>query len=163
DWYAANRRDLPWRRTADPYAILVSEVMLQQTQVARVVPRYEAWLDRWPTAASLAHATVAEGLSGWVGLGHQRRALRLREARARAAARRLPVLARVWGGRCPRGRAPARCALGGQRSLGARPRRRPARGWGEAAADRGRAARACAARPRSRRSRAARWERAAAR
>src|SRR5207247_5382256 len=60
DWYAANRRDLPWRRTADPYAILVSEVMLQQTQVARVVPRYEAWLDRWPTAASLAHATVAE-------------------------------------------------------------------------------------------------------
>jgi A/G-specific adenine glycosylase len=80
DWYAANRRDLPWRRTTDPYAILVSEVMLQQTQVARVIPRYEAWIERWPTAASLARASVAEVLSEWVGLGYNRRALRLREA-----------------------------------------------------------------------------------
>ena len=80
DWYAANRRDLPWRRTTDPYAILVSEVMLQQTQVARVIPRYEAWLERWPTAGSLAAAPVADVLVAWVGLGYNRRALRLREA-----------------------------------------------------------------------------------
>ena len=49
-WYATNGRDLPWRQTRDPYAILVSEVMLQQTQVDRVVPRYARWLERWPTA-----------------------------------------------------------------------------------------------------------------
>jgi A/G-specific adenine glycosylase len=79
-WYRQGRRDLPWRRTRDPYAILVSEVMLQQTQVARVVPRYEAWLERWPDAAALAAATPAEVLTEWVGLGYNRRALRLREA-----------------------------------------------------------------------------------
>jgi A/G-specific adenine glycosylase len=55
-WYSQNGRDLPWRRTRDPYAILVSEVMLQQTQVERVIPRYEAWLARWPTAEALASA-----------------------------------------------------------------------------------------------------------
>ena len=80
DWYAAEARDLPWRRTRDPYAILVSEVMLQQTQVARVVPRYLAWLQRWPDAGALAAATVAEVLREWVGLGYNRRALRLRDA-----------------------------------------------------------------------------------
>jgi A/G-specific adenine glycosylase len=85
DWYAANARDLPWRRTTDPYAILVSEVMLQQTQVARVIPRYQAWLERWPTAASLAAAPVADVLTEWVGLGYNRRALRLREACALVA------------------------------------------------------------------------------
>jgi A/G-specific adenine glycosylase len=79
-WYAREARDLPWRRTRDPYAILVSEVMLQQTQVARVVPRWEAWLQRWPTAGALAAAPVAEILGEWVGLGYNRRALRLREA-----------------------------------------------------------------------------------
>jgi A/G-specific adenine glycosylase len=79
-WYRATGRDLPWRRTRDPYAILVSEVMLQQTQVARVVPRWEAWLERWPTAADLAAAPVADVLAAWVGLGYNRRALRLREA-----------------------------------------------------------------------------------
>jgi A/G-specific adenine glycosylase len=89
-WYAANRRDLPWRRTTDPYAILVSEVMLQQTQVARVIPRYEAWLGRWPTAPSLAQASVAEVLSAWVGLGYNRRAVRLREACAVVARRGWP-------------------------------------------------------------------------
>ena len=52
-WFAASRRDLPWRRTRDPYAILVSEVMLQQTQVARVAPRYRRFLRRWPTVESL--------------------------------------------------------------------------------------------------------------
>src|SRR5439155_25205848 len=55
-WYAAHRRDLPWRRTRDPYAILVSEMMLQQTQVPRVLPRYLAWLERFPTPAALAAA-----------------------------------------------------------------------------------------------------------
>jgi A/G-specific adenine glycosylase len=85
-WYERSRRDLPWRRTRDPYAILVSEVMLQQTQVARVVPRYEAWLARWPTAAALAAAPLEEVLREWVGLGYNRRAVRLWEA-ARVVAR----------------------------------------------------------------------------
>jgi A/G-specific adenine glycosylase len=85
-WYRRERRDLPWRRTLDPYAILVAEVMLQQTQVARVVPRYEAWLERWPTAEALAEAPLADVLRAWVGLGYNRRAVRLWEA-ARVVAR----------------------------------------------------------------------------
>jgi A/G-specific adenine glycosylase len=85
EWYSHEARDLPWRRTRDPYAILVSEVMLQQTQVSRVVPRYLAWLERWPTAEALAAAPVAEVLAAWVGLGYNRRALRLREACAAVA------------------------------------------------------------------------------
>jgi A/G-specific adenine glycosylase len=79
-WYDVNRRDLPWRRTRDPYAILVSEFMAQQTQVARVLEHYERWLQRWPTAAALAAATPAEVLTEWVGLGYNQRALRLRAA-----------------------------------------------------------------------------------
>jgi A/G-specific adenine glycosylase len=79
-WYAAGHRDLPWRRTRDPYAILVSEVMLQQTQVARVLERYGPWLERWPTVEALAAAARAEVLAAWVGLGYNRRALRLWEA-----------------------------------------------------------------------------------
>jgi A/G-specific adenine glycosylase len=79
-WYERERRDLPWRRTRDPYAVLVSEVMLQQTQVARVVPRYEAWLARWPTVESLAAASLDDVLREWVGLGYNRRAMRLWEA-----------------------------------------------------------------------------------
>jgi A/G-specific adenine glycosylase len=85
-WYERERRDLPWRRTRDPYAILVSEVMLQQTQVARVVARYEAWLARWPTVDALAAATLEAVLREWVGLGYNRRAVRLWEA-ARIVAR----------------------------------------------------------------------------
>jgi A/G-specific adenine glycosylase len=80
EWYRAVRRDLPWRRTTDPYAILVSEVMLQQTQVARVVDRYEAWLVRWPTVEALAAAPLADVLTAWVGLGYNRRAKALWEA-----------------------------------------------------------------------------------
>jgi A/G-specific adenine glycosylase len=79
-WYAAVRRDLPWRRTRDPYRILVSEVMLQQTQVARVVPYYEAFLAAFPDERALAAAPVAEVLRAWSGLGYNRRALALRAA-----------------------------------------------------------------------------------
>jgi A/G-specific adenine glycosylase len=79
-WYAAVRRDLPWRRTTDPYRILVSEVMLQQTQVARVVPYYEAWLERFPDAAALACAPAGDVLRMWSGLGYNRRALALQAA-----------------------------------------------------------------------------------
>ncbi len=79
-WYDEHGRDLPWRRTRDPYAILVSEVMAQQTQIARVLERYDRWLERWPTAAALAAATPAEVLTQWVGLGYNQRALRLRAA-----------------------------------------------------------------------------------
>src|SRR3954447_26624452 len=79
-WYARSRRDLPWRRTTDPYAVLVSEVMLQQTQVARVVPRYVEWLLRWPDVAALAAASRGEVLAAWVGLGYNRRAVALHEA-----------------------------------------------------------------------------------
>ncbi len=77
EWYAANGRDLPWRRTRDPYAILVSEVMLQQTQVERVVPRYLDWLERWPTVDTLAAAATADVIRAWQGLGYNRRALSL--------------------------------------------------------------------------------------
>ena len=85
-WYQENRRDLPWRRTRDPYAILVSEVMLQQTQVERVVPRYLAWLERWPTVEALAAARAAEAIREWQGLGYNRRALNLHRAAVRIAA-----------------------------------------------------------------------------
>jgi A/G-specific adenine glycosylase len=73
-WYDAHRRDLPWRRTADPYAIWVSEVMLQQTQVATVEPYYERWLERFPTVADLAAADVQTVLKCWEGLGYYARA-----------------------------------------------------------------------------------------
>jgi A/G-specific adenine glycosylase len=76
-WYSHNARDLPWRKTRDPYAILVSEVMLQQTQVARVVPRYLGWLERWPAVEALAAATTAEVIRAWSGLGYNRRAVNL--------------------------------------------------------------------------------------
>src|SRR3954469_18813699 len=85
EWFRRNGRDLPWRQTRDPYAILVSEVMLQQTQVARVVPRYLRWLERWPTVGALAAAEAADVLREWQGLGYNRRALNLQRA-ARAVA-----------------------------------------------------------------------------
>ena len=81
-WYAQSGRDLPWRDTRDPYAILVSEVMLQQTQVDRVIPRYLAWLERWPTAAALAAASAGDVIRAWQGLGYNRRALALHRAAA---------------------------------------------------------------------------------
>src|SRR6202048_2079542 len=85
-WYAANGRDLPWRHTRDPYAILVSEVMAQQTQVDRVVPRWHAWLERWPTVEALAAASPADVIRAWQGLGYNRRALNLHRAAQQVAA-----------------------------------------------------------------------------
>jgi A/G-specific adenine glycosylase len=84
-WYERVKRPLPWRETRDPYAILVSEVMLQQTQAARVVPYYERWLARWPGPAALAEAEPAEVLRAWSGLGYNRRALALQRAAAHVA------------------------------------------------------------------------------
>jgi A/G-specific adenine glycosylase len=95
-WYAANRRDLPWRRTTDPYAILVSEVMLQQTQVSRVVPKYGEWLASLPTLEALAAAPLEEVLRLWRGLGYNNRARRLRECA-------LAVCAATDDGRASRG------------------------------------------------------------
>lgn len=79
-WYAVEGRDLPWRRTRDPYAILISEVMLQQTQVERVIERWTEWLVRWPTARDLADAPVADVIAAWQGLGYNRRAVNLHRA-----------------------------------------------------------------------------------
>ncbi len=76
-WFATNRRDLPWRRTRDPYRILVAEVMLQQTQVDRVVPYYDSFLDYFPTISSLASAPTGEVIKLWAGLGYNRRAVNL--------------------------------------------------------------------------------------
>jgi len=89
-WFRAHGRDLPWRQTRDPYAILVSEVMLQQTQVARVVPRFLAFLERWPNAEALAAASPAEVIREWQGLGYNRRALNLHRAARRIAAEGWP-------------------------------------------------------------------------
>src|SRR3979409_2019088 len=84
-WYDRVRRPLPWRATRDPYALLVSEVMLQQTQALRVVPYYERWLVRFPDAAKLAAASTSEVLREWSGLGYNRRALALQAAARRVA------------------------------------------------------------------------------
>ena len=85
-WFESNGRDLPWRETKDPYAVLVSEFMLQQTQVERVVPRYLAWLERWPTVEALAAASPADVIRQWQGLGYNRRGLNLHRAAVRIAA-----------------------------------------------------------------------------
>jgi A/G-specific adenine glycosylase len=92
-WYAAHRRDLPWRRTDDPYHILVSEIMLQQTQVDRVVPKYHEFLRRYPTFESLARARPSEVKRTWFPLGYN-----IRPSRLQGIARE--TLAR-YGGRLP--------------------------------------------------------------
>ena len=94
EWYAANARDLPWRKTRDPYAILVAEVMLQQTQVERVIPRWYEWLARFPTLADLATASRADAIRAWRGLGYNLRAVRLHEIARQAVA--------DYGGELPR-------------------------------------------------------------
>src|SRR5256886_3483559 len=79
-WYARNARDLPWRAPGvTPWAVLVSEIMLQQTPVARVLPEYLSWMTRWPTPAALAAAPAGEAIRQWGRLGYPRRALRLHE------------------------------------------------------------------------------------
>ncbi|HUF32454.1 MAG TPA: A/G-specific adenine glycosylase [Acidimicrobiales bacterium] len=86
DWWRRERRDLPWRRTRDPWAVLVSEAMLQQTQVSRVVPRYAEFLKRFPDPASCAAAPVGDVLRAWAGLGYNRRAVHLHRAASAAVA-----------------------------------------------------------------------------
>ena len=78
-WHKKNRRDMPWRRTRDPYKILVSEIMLQQTQISRVLPKYEEFLQAFPTIESLAKASDRKLLKVWSGLGYWRRAKYLKE------------------------------------------------------------------------------------
>src|SRR5690242_4837502 len=93
-WYRANRRDLPWRRRQDdPYAVWVSEIMLQQTQVATVIPYYERWMARFPTVQALAEAPLEEVLRCWAGLGYY--------ARARNLHRAAQLLAGEFGGVFP--------------------------------------------------------------
>jgi A/G-specific adenine glycosylase len=83
-WYEASARDLPWRRSGvSPWAVLVSEFMLQQTPVTRVLPAYDAWLARWPTPASLAAEPAGEAIRQWNRLGYPRRAVRLHAAAQR--------------------------------------------------------------------------------
>jgi A/G-specific adenine glycosylase len=89
-WYEAGHRDFPWRRTRDPWAILVSEVMLQQTQAPRVVPFYERFLARFPAPDAIASAPAAEVLELWSGLGYNRRALALQRAGAHVHAHGWP-------------------------------------------------------------------------
>jgi A/G-specific adenine glycosylase len=89
-WFDTNGRDLPWRGTRDPYAILVSEVMAQQTQVERVVRRWQRWLEHWPTIDALAGASAADAIAEWQGLGYNRRALNLHRAAQHVAAHGWP-------------------------------------------------------------------------
>ena len=103
-WYAHARRDLPWRRTRDPYAIWLSEVMLQQTQVAVVVPYWERFLARFPTVAELAAAPLEDVLTLWKGLGYYSRARNLHRAAQEVVARH--------GGRLPRTAAELRALPG---------------------------------------------------
>jgi A/G-specific adenine glycosylase len=91
-WYKKNKRDLPWRNT-DAWGVLVSEIMLQQTPVARVLPIYTEWMKRWPTPVSLAAASPAEVITAWGRLGYPRRALRLHEC--------AKVITKDFGGRVP--------------------------------------------------------------
>jgi A/G-specific adenine glycosylase len=87
EWAPSGWRELPWRRTRDPWAVLVSELMLQQTQVGRVVPRWEAFMARWPTAAACAAAPQSEVVRAWSGLGYNRRAINLHRGAIAVAAR----------------------------------------------------------------------------
>jgi A/G-specific adenine glycosylase len=103
-WYREHGRTLPWRQTKDPYHILVSEVMLQQTQVDRVAPKYHEWLERYPTLEALADAPVADAVKTWYPLGYNIRPRRL-HAIAREAVTR-------YGGRLPEDEATLRSFKG---------------------------------------------------
>jgi A/G-specific adenine glycosylase len=80
EWHRSARRDLPWRRTRDPWGVLVSELMLQQTQVARVIERWQEWMLRWPTPQACAAAELDDVIRAWQGLGYNRRAVHLHRA-----------------------------------------------------------------------------------
>ncbi len=80
EWFVGHGRDLPWRRTRDPYQIMVSEIMLQQTQVDRVIPKYKAFLEQFSRIAALASAPTAEVIRAWTGLGYNRRAINMQRA-----------------------------------------------------------------------------------
>ena len=104
-WYRLEgRHDLPWRRTRDPYAVVISEVMLQQTQVERVLPYYSAWLARWPDFEALAEASPADVIEQWAGLGYNRRAVNLHRLAVSVVER--------FGGRLPRDEAELRALPG---------------------------------------------------
>ncbi|HEX6474161.1 MAG TPA: A/G-specific adenine glycosylase, partial [Candidatus Limnocylindria bacterium] len=90
-WYAGAARDIPWRRTTDPWAVLVSEVMLQQTQGSRVAERFPPFLHRFPTPRAMAAASTADVLAAWSGLGYNRRALALHRAATLIAAEGWPA------------------------------------------------------------------------
>ncbi|MEI6172036.1 MAG: A/G-specific adenine glycosylase, partial [bacterium] len=92
-WYEVEARDLPWRRTLDPYAILVSEIMLQQTRVETVIPYYERFLRAYPTLESLARARLDDVLKAWEGVGYYRRARNLHATASRVV--------KQHGGRIP--------------------------------------------------------------
>ncbi|WP_419946445.1 A/G-specific adenine glycosylase [Candidatus Poriferisodalis sp.] len=93
DWWASERRDLPWRRTRDPWLVLVSEIMLQQTQVDRVLPYFAAFAERWPTPEHFAQAELSRVLAAWQGLGYPRRARNLWRSAA--------IITERHGGRVP--------------------------------------------------------------
>src|SRR5262245_1507009 len=92
-WFRKNRRDLPWRQTRDPYAIWVSEIMLQQTRIAAALPYYRRWMERFPSAQALAEAPLDDVLAAWSGLGYYSRARNLHRGAREVVAR--------WGGRLP--------------------------------------------------------------
>jgi A/G-specific adenine glycosylase len=91
--FVENKRDLPWRKT-NPWGVMVSEFMLQQTPVSRVLPKWDEWMQRWPTPESLASATTAEVITAWGRLGYPRRALRLHES--------AKIITGEYGGNVPR-------------------------------------------------------------
>ena len=95
DWFAANARDLPWRRTRDPYAIWVSEIMLQQTQVKTVIPYWERWMRELPTIESLAYASTDKIHKLWEGLGYYTRVRNLQKAAQQIISSQLSVAADV--------------------------------------------------------------------
>lgn len=95
-WYDKNGRDLPWRNVTDPYPILVSEIMLQQTQVSRGILYFEKWLALFPDFASLAKATNAQVIEAWAGLGYNRRALALRDIARQVVERGVPESYEEW-------------------------------------------------------------------
>lgn len=96
DWYDRCGRNLPWRKTRDPYKILVSEIMLQQTQVDRVLLFYKNWLTQFPTWKRLASATTSEVIHAWAGLGYNRRALMLRDIAKHVEKNGIPKKEETW-------------------------------------------------------------------